>query len=55
MTRKAGLYDPTSKSLGVALIDYDNDGKLDLFVANDTQPNRLYQNKRRRHVHRRRR
>ena len=27
----------------------------DLFVANDTQPNRLYRNKRQRHVHRRRR
>jgi enediyne biosynthesis protein E4 len=45
VTRKAGVYDPTSKSLGVALIDYDNDGRLDLFVANDTQPNRLYRNK----------
>ena len=44
VTRKAGLFDPTSKSLGVALIDYDNDGNLDLFVANDTQPNRLYRN-----------
>ena len=31
--------------LGVALIDYNNDGRLDLFVANDTQPNRLYRNK----------
>jgi hypothetical protein len=45
VTRKAGLYDPTSKSLGVALIDYDNDGRMDLFVANDTQPNRLYKNR----------
>ena len=44
VTKKAGLYDPTSKSLGVALIDYDNDGWLDLFVANDTQPNKLYRN-----------
>ena len=44
VTRKAGLYDPSSKSLGVALIDYNNDGNLDLFVANDTQPNKLYQN-----------
>jgi hypothetical protein len=44
VTRKAGLYDPTSKGLGVALIDYNNDGNVDLFVANDTQPNRLYQN-----------
>jgi enediyne biosynthesis protein E4 len=45
VTRKAGVYDPTAKSLGVALIDFDNDGKLDLFVANDTQPNRLYKNR----------
>ncbi len=44
VTEKAGLYDPTSKSLGVALLDYDNDGWLDLFVANDTQPNKLYHN-----------
>ncbi len=45
-TERAGLKDPTSKALGVALIDYNKDGWLDLFVANDTQPNRLYENKR---------
>ena len=45
VTRKAGMYDPASKALGVALLDYDGDGLLDLFVANDTQPNRLYRNK----------
>lgn len=45
VTTKAGLNDPNSKALGVALIDYNNDGRMDLFVANDTQPNRLYQNK----------
>ena len=44
-TRKAGLFDPANKMLGVALIDYDNDGWLDVFGANDTQPNRLYRNK----------
>jgi hypothetical protein len=44
VTRKAGLYDPTSKSLGVALLDFDDDGWLDLFVANDTQANKLYRN-----------
>ena len=38
------MKDPTSKSLGVALLDYDNDGWTDLFVANDTQPNKLYHN-----------
>ena len=44
VTRKAGLYDPTSKSLGIALLDFDDDGWLDLFVANDTQANKLYRN-----------
>jgi enediyne biosynthesis protein E4 len=44
VTKSAGLYDPTSKSLGIALVDYDNDGWLDLFVANDTEPNKLYRN-----------
>ena len=42
--KRAGLYDPTSKSLGVALLDYDNDGWMDLFVSNDTEPNKLYHN-----------
>ena len=41
-SRSAGVYDPTSKALGVALIDHNNDGWVDLVVANDTQPNRLY-------------
>jgi hypothetical protein len=45
VTRKAGLFDPTAKTLGLALIDYDNDGLIDVFAANDTQPNRLYRNK----------
>ena len=44
VTERAGLYDPSGKSLGVALIDYDGDGWTDLFVANDTQPNKLYKN-----------
>jgi hypothetical protein len=44
VTQRAGLNDPTSKSLGVALMDYNNDGWLDLFVANDTEPNKLYKN-----------
>ena len=44
VTKKAGLFDPTSKSLGIALLDYDNDGWIDLFVSNDTQPNKLFRN-----------
>jgi len=45
VTKAAGLFDATNKMLGVALIDYDNDGWMDVFGANDTQPNRLYRNK----------
>jgi hypothetical protein len=44
VTNKAGLGDPTSKALGVAVIDFDNDGWPDIFVSNDTQPNKLYHN-----------
>ena len=46
VTAKAGLFDATSKSLGVTLLDYDQDGWPDVFVANDTQPNKLYRNNR---------
>ncbi|MGA2483434.1 MAG: CRTAC1 family protein [Candidatus Acidiferrales bacterium] len=44
VTQKAGLHNPTSKTLGIAVIDYDNDGWPDLFFANDTEPNKLYRN-----------
>ena len=44
VTAHAGLNDPAGKTLGVALLDYDDDGWLDLFVANDTEPNKLYRN-----------
>jgi hypothetical protein len=46
VTAKSGIFDTTSKSLGVAMLDYDRDGWPDLFVANDTQPNKLYRNRR---------
>jgi hypothetical protein len=44
VTQKAGLGEPTSKTLGIALLDYDNDGWIDLLLSNDTQPNKLYRN-----------
>jgi len=44
VTQKAGLWDPTSKTLGIAILDYDNDGWPDLLFSNDTQPNKLYRN-----------
>jgi hypothetical protein len=46
VTDKAGVGDATSKSLGVTILDYNSDGWPDIFVANDTQPNRLYRNNR---------
>jgi hypothetical protein len=46
VSHKAGIDDPTSKSLGVTVADFDGDGWPDLFVANDTQPNKLYHNNR---------
>jgi enediyne biosynthesis protein E4 len=44
ITATCGIFDSSSKSLGVALVDHDEDGWPDIFVANDTQPNKLYRN-----------
>lgn len=44
VTASSGIFDSSSKSLGVALIDHDQDGWPDLLVTNDTQPNKLYRN-----------
>ena len=43
-TQESGLFNAEGKSLGVALWDFNDDGKLDIAVANDTQPNFLYYN-----------
>jgi hypothetical protein len=46
VTAVSGIFDSSSKSLGVALLDEDHNGWPDLLVANDTQPNKLYRNQR---------
>jgi hypothetical protein len=44
VTQKAGLFDTSSKSLGIAILDANQDGWPDIFISNDTQPNKLYMN-----------
>ena len=45
--KEVGVDDPDELfGLGVAWVDVDADGWLDLFVANDTKPNFLYMNRR---------
>lgn len=46
VTAAAGVYDPSGKSLGIAVTDIDADGWPDLFVANDTERNFLFRNNR---------
>jgi hypothetical protein len=44
VTRAAGMAVPPAYGLGVIWGDYDNDGDLDLYVANDSVANFLFQN-----------
>jgi len=44
VTKKAGMDNPGSKSLGIVVFDFNNDSWPDLFISNDTQPNKLYRN-----------
>ncbi len=45
VTQMAGIYNDTEgKGLGVVSVDYDNDGDMDLYVANDSTMNFLYAN-----------
>ena len=46
VTATSGIFDSSSKSLGVTMIDDGGDGWMDLVVANDTQPNKFYRNQR---------
>src|SRR5947209_13065655 len=45
VSRESGIADSPGKSFGAVATDVNNDGRLDLFVANDTMPNFLFINK----------
>ena len=44
VSEKARIANPKGKGLGVVALDYDNDGRLDIFQANDAAANFLYHN-----------
>jgi hypothetical protein len=45
VSKKAGVHDPYEYfGLGIAWFDFNGDGWLDLYVANDSHPNYLYEN-----------
>jgi hypothetical protein len=44
VSKKLGLAVP-GKALGIAIADYDNDGHIDIFIANDSMPEFLFHNK----------
>ncbi len=45
VSKESGIADAPGKSFGVVATDVNNDGLMDLFVANDTMPNFLFINK----------
>ncbi len=44
VTEKSGFVSALGKGMGIGIADFDNDGAVDVFVANDTDPNFLYRN-----------
>jgi hypothetical protein len=44
VTAEAGIVDPNGRGLGVIAADLDDDGRIDLFVANDMTANFLFRN-----------
>jgi len=44
VSRETGIAAVRGKGMGVAFADYDGDGFMDIFVANDNSPNLLFHN-----------
>jgi hypothetical protein len=45
VTTRAGVSQPGAKGMGVVAADFDDDGRIDVFQANDTSPNDLFRNR----------
>jgi enediyne biosynthesis protein E4 len=45
VSQQSGIAEQLGKAWGVVATDIDNDGRMDLFVANDTLPNFLFHNR----------
>jgi hypothetical protein len=44
VTDKSGIGKPAGKGMGIGIADYNNDGWMDVFIANDTERNFLFLN-----------
>jgi hypothetical protein len=45
VTEKSGFAKAPGKGMGISIADFNDDGWLDVFIANDTEPNSLFINK----------
>ncbi len=45
VTEKSGFGKAKGKGMGISVADFNDDGLMDVFIANDTEPNTLFINK----------
>jgi enediyne biosynthesis protein E4 len=45
VTDKSGFGAAPGKGMGISIADFNGDGLMDVFIANDTEPNALFMNK----------
>jgi len=45
VTEKSGFGAAPGKGMGISIADFNDDGWMDVFIANDTEPNSLFMNK----------